>query len=366
MKRNSKFTALAVSLGLAVSMFAGCGEKEAQGDVVDTVAEATDTANNVVRVAVTDISGIMESVTSTGMEVPMDASPAAAANKSDTGTDSTATSTEDGKSSGIAATVNAVSSAMVENTQVTASAVAGRTDQPEASVQASMEDSARPSGTQASQTTSSVQTSTTQRPSSTQASSAQASSTQKPSGTQSSAQASQASCVHGDWSGGYEVTDLGNCRSHVHGERTCGKCGYREVLEDYDTESHAFGTPVVVYGNCTQEGYQYHVCARCGAQGDTISMGTDPNAHDYVQSGSSVVQSGDCIFAEIIDVTYTCSRCGDSYTHQEQGSTDPGNHNNVRDDGTCVCGTVVFTPEPAPVESSTPEPVPESGAAPVQ
>ena len=355
--RRIKIFVVAATLCMSMAVSAGCGKaEEATDTLADAVTASADRMAGAVEgsVVMDDAAGTSTAVASLGTAKP----------------DGTPKPSETAKSSGTAKPAETASppgTAKPDGAQKP-SETAKPSGTAKPAETASPTETAKPDGTpKPAGTAESVETAGptgTAKPAETASPSgtAKPAETAGPSGTAKpvgSTQPSSTSCVHGDWSGGYEVTDLGNCRSHVHGERICGKCGYREVLEDYDTESHAFTTPVVVAGNCTQEGYQYHVCAKCGAQGDTISMGTDPNAHDYVQTGSSVVEPGDCMTAEILEITYTCSRCGDSYSKWEQGSTDPGNHNNVRDDGTCVCGAVIFIPEPEPAPEPAPDPVPD-------
>lgn len=108
--------------------------------------------------------------------------------------------------------------------------------------------------------------------------------------------------------------------------------------------AHKFGSGVVTTPTCTEQGYTTYTCSRCGYSytGNPVSA----SGHNYTAS----VTAPTC--TEQGYTTYTCDVCGDSYT---EDYTDANGHNMV--DGVCTsCGYTEGTTEPEPpVEPEEPE-----------
>lgn len=106
--------------------------------------------------------------------------------------------------------------------------------------------------------------------------------------------------------------------------------------------AHSFGSGVVTAPTCTEQGYTTYTCDRCGYSytGNLVSA----TGHSYTASVTApTCTEGGC-------TTYTCDVCGDSYA---ENYTDPAGHNMV--DGVCTnCGYTEGTTEP-PVEPDVPE-----------
>lgn len=147
------------------------------------------------------------------------------------------------------------------------------------------------------------------------------------------------------------------CTGRSYITRTCTKCGYEDIVDDTGiVEVHSYGAGIwAKEPTCTESGEQYHVCSRCGKEGEHFSISPDPNNHDYVRSGETVMDPGCCNRQGIVQVTYSCTRCGASYTQDE--FSDYGDHCDSNGDGICdACGTVCGEPVPE-------QPVPEQPSA---
>ena len=118
----------------------------------------------------------------------------------------------------------------------------------------------------------------------------------------------------------------------------CTKCGeITETLSDTGVvETHAFGSPTwVTYPTCTTPGEQYHICATCGKEEDHYFIPADGVSHNYVKSGETVLEAGNCGTESILSVTYTCTICGSSETKTELGSVNGSIHYDYDGDGVC-------------------------------
>ena len=117
---------------------------------------------------------------------------------------------------------------------------------------------------------------------------------------------------------GHHYAKTGEDSNYVY--YACTRCG------DSYTEAHVHSyTVTVVEPTCTEGGYTNHVCSGCGhcyQDNETDALG-----HNYVESSQE---------------TYTCTRCGDSYTVHSHSYTATVVEPTCTESGytlyTCACG----------------------------
>ena len=151
----------------------------------------------------------------------------------------------------------------------------------------------------------------------------------------------------GDWVQTKEPT----CSAKGEEKRECANCDYFETRE-VDTVAHSYEATVTA-PTCTAKGYTTYTCSKCGDSytGDE-TQATDHSLGDWVQTkdptcsakGKEKRECVNCDYFETREVdtvahsyettvtaptctakgytTYTCSKCGDSYTGDETQATD--------------------------------------------
>lgn len=117
-------------------------------------------------------------------------------------------------------------------------------------------------------------------------------------------------CNH-EWSA-WTVVTAATCTEDGEESRTCSVCGTTETREI--AASHTWGEWVTVTEQtCEQDGLNRRECSVCHTTEEETLPAFGP--HDY-----EVTKPGTCIDG----TTYTCSKCGESYTAESE--TDPTNH----------------------------------------
>ena len=112
----------------------------------------------------------------------------------------------------------------------------------------------------------------------------------------------------------------------------CRECGVaQDVQETFPARGHAYRTIPAVAATCSTYGKtQGSYCDNCGHWA-TAQTDITPTGHSY--NAGVMTQSATCTRKGII--TYTCSKCSDSYTEEQEKLL----HKDLNDDSLCdVCG----------------------------
>lgn len=139
----------------------------------------------------------------------------------------------------------------------------------------------------------------------------------------------------------YVITTEPKCTEKGVATATCQVCGHKDTKEvaelghnpgeehvEYNDDNYPYIQPT-----CTEKGSYWNVinCTRCGAVLNAVKVILPELGHDYVATYVTYEEGTEDYCTKNDTVTYTCSRCGDTYTEITREAT--GHDYDVDGDG---------------------------------